>query len=1281
MDDKILSDNPVSALKSLKNLLDREKVSLLVGSGFSKNISNIFPNWSELLCDMVIEMYKPEIEHKLKMKGIDRLGIPKASKIFNQQFIIADIICREGYLDLVSQYIKRKGFRESIDAYIEEHIPIIEKSLDTDEYSLKFLHSKRASKRVPLNSLDLHKRLISLKWNNIFTTNYDNAIECAYEDQKIIFDSISEKIVKLNSQIKKNEEQISSYMTKKSTESRPDLEMHESNSSDTSSVPAFNDHLGNIDEKIDELRKANENITIEINSLTTKIDNERINVVKDSSELELQKNRNIIKLHGSIPLDREENFFGFDGDVHKRYVICKDDYQDYPQKHEAFTQLMRITLLQDSFCLIGFSGIDPNFIAWINWVRDIIEKKSYQTANNKEESLNNSFKIYLVDIGNDELTIDKELFFKNHRIVKISLASNEIREFLGTTNREGKVVLKKFLTYLSDNKNNVTEEERIKSYKSIWEELSKSVFGHAMDEEKLIENIDKLWELKAYSKVKNFDVYEQNTSTDFLRYIDRNYKYFSSHEILPFFFKLLLLSLNDSYLIFSMHVIPDQTFEKIKDNVPVPFARPLNLLHIRGTILSNPNLAFDKIFEKKLSKDNDDELMYEKALYHAFNFSFPDLLFHLNNWTPNAHYVALKASLLAQINPKDAYNLLEDFVKDLASFSSLSNQEKINTYYLLLLTRSSVRWERDDKILDEINKLKALGAKDIRNNIEILSDKINKNIDNSIRPYPRGDFDFYHDMSGNDRFLLGVQYVQYLIQSGLFLEVQNARFIDHKDWYPSFKLVFEEFPFPALYYSLQYQDGNFTKRIGQDFVNSEKLNEKLSEIYQSLYRAYISEATLEKIKDSILYFLSEIVAAIPANEWENTFLKIWDLQLREGKQFSEIAFPIHSFVKKSLSYLATNKTIAHIIKSILNNRHKSELAINYLYILSSRKIIKHSEKYLIRTSIKLQIEEMIEEIPTHFIRSMYLLGNLEPIINFKQKTKIKEYLENTDLGKFDSYNIWYVVLIFAQNNVRIINNLKTAILKSKYLFASGVRFDKDGRMSATNEHFIQLRNFTKNKSLSDGIKWSREETLSLYNTLRRELSKIEKWGNRNKILLNFKDLLDEMRIFLLKEEHALKRLTDYEKITEKIDRLLSIEKGEGSLLQRLMDDTEEYYFHALEELTRYLFENSKVSPFENCIELVLSKILSISDPNLLFTLKKVAIWVRELKDEDCLKQYSEKLLLILERYKLHDFNNSYKPAYFLHLSTIAFVLSYWGIKNKVVDFWIEQGRNSRYNIM
>lgn len=82
----------------------------------------------------------------------------------------------------------------------------------------------------------------------------------------------------------------------------------------------------------------------------------------------------IVKLHGSFPSERP-------------FIITEEDYRRYPDDYAPFVNTVQQALLENTFCLIGFSGDDPNFLQWIGWIRDNLGKDKTQ-------------KIYLVGVFN-----------------------------------------------------------------------------------------------------------------------------------------------------------------------------------------------------------------------------------------------------------------------------------------------------------------------------------------------------------------------------------------------------------------------------------------------------------------------------------------------------------------------------------------------------------------------------------------------------------------------------------------------------------------------------------------------------------------------------------------------------------------------------------------------------------------------------------------------------------------------------------------------------------------
>lgn len=80
----------------------------------------------------------------------------------------------------------------------------------------------------------------------------------------------------------------------------------------------------------------------------------------------------VMKLHGSFPSERP-------------FIITEEDYRCYPHDYAPFVNTVQQALLENTFCLIGFSGDDPNFLQWIGWIRDNLGKDKTQ-------------KIYLVGV-------------------------------------------------------------------------------------------------------------------------------------------------------------------------------------------------------------------------------------------------------------------------------------------------------------------------------------------------------------------------------------------------------------------------------------------------------------------------------------------------------------------------------------------------------------------------------------------------------------------------------------------------------------------------------------------------------------------------------------------------------------------------------------------------------------------------------------------------------------------------------------------------------------------
>ncbi|MBI4752633.1 MAG: SIR2 family protein [Acidobacteria bacterium] len=143
----------------------------------------------------------------------------------------------------------------------------------------------------------------------------------------------------------------------------------------------------------------------------------RYDVVYTSADLPGSLKPRIVKLHGSLPSTRP-------------FILTEEDFRTYPTKFAPFVNTVQQSMMENTFCLIGFSGADPNFQHWSGWVRDHLGK--------------NSLKIYLCGFFEGSTSQRRALESKNIIPIDLSPMVNK-----GTPNRHA-AALKWFLEYLKD---------------------------------------------------------------------------------------------------------------------------------------------------------------------------------------------------------------------------------------------------------------------------------------------------------------------------------------------------------------------------------------------------------------------------------------------------------------------------------------------------------------------------------------------------------------------------------------------------------------------------------------------------------------------------------------------------------------------------------------------------------------------------------------------------------------------------------------------------------------
>jgi hypothetical protein len=137
-------------------------------------------------------------------------------------------------------------------------------------------------------------------------------------------------------------------------------------------------------------------------------------------DLAFKESPRIIKLHGSMP-----NSYPL--------IITEDHFRKYSSNYPAFVNTVQQIMIENSLVMVGFSGDDPNFLAWSGWVRD-----------NLGEDRKN---IYLVGVL--KLTKTQRRILESRRIYPIDYAEY-VQNSAGENHHEK--AISHFFNYLANHK-------------------------------------------------------------------------------------------------------------------------------------------------------------------------------------------------------------------------------------------------------------------------------------------------------------------------------------------------------------------------------------------------------------------------------------------------------------------------------------------------------------------------------------------------------------------------------------------------------------------------------------------------------------------------------------------------------------------------------------------------------------------------------------------------------------------------------------------------------------
>ncbi len=1189
-----MDTNPI---KIKENILDELKryykeglVSALIGAGFSKNVSDSFLGWGELLHDMFGEVYAIEFKryydnYLQQFRGVST-GLKTEDKIKDE--FIAEKIQNDDFLELVSKYIKKKGFRESVEVYIENRTPYAAFNV---EKKIVLKIGDKEKEPVFETKFSAHKELLLLdKLQNIYTTNYENLIEFTEE-----------------------------LMDDGELTHLPDL-------------------------------------VINGNELSDKI------------------GRSVIKIHGNLRQKSDERIV-FDGDNKLQYIISKEDYDTYKDKHEAFTSLMRIAMLQGRFMLLGFSGTDSNYKGWVTWMSDILDRR-----------IDNVSKIYLIDVSGKETPSDLQLYYDHHYTKVINLIDKERLLAIGFEDKEAvsilqkqkdekldndikRTVLTKFLRFLRTGFSEESEEFVNVGGQSIQELIDKeNENGNSNDyaiETKPLEttlinakqtsyDYRKLWG-EASSKIDDIDFVD-----DIVKRIqdakpqNRFPKIVSNQESVTFeIMRKSKLNDKDAFLfalaVDELGLNPHYYSQVVQDYEELNKLPLWNLMIIKESTFNG---------DETILQEGGDEYVYENIQRNLFHLDFDKANDLIENWSPSNDFVMQKAMRLATIN--------EHRDESKALLSNYIEQEKNNVrqmYAMQIANYISGQYPRPYN-MDEFFKF---GIDGIGDNLNYMVQQLRGNVE---KPNARGYIGTTMNLGGgNPNYEKSLRILRFISDSGIYVNYGFTYMFDIASWYLVFQNLYKEFPYPCFFYSIQYNDNSVLTRIGQDFAYSPELSDFNKDILTRSLNAMGHESMPVDLVGGLLRVTGPIYMSVDEEEWFELFKENVFDKLINNYDKLDISAPLIKNVGNALVSLKKHENIVYVLSALLshyreNHRLTDILIRDNLHIKYIKDMPYEIENILIA---------LIGDYPNNDITELMYVLDKEGQLAEEIKCQFIKRVSEIDLDELpQELALSLYLCLLCKNEPETLKKAKTKLL-SHNIWHCGVMENGKG-WSAPN--YLRLN------VLQEEIEWTDDEFKCICENLKSNIQSFNETDDllvKNTFAMNIQTqyLSDVLRFVDGQNEERKEYLIG---IRQKTERLLQNRVSYKNLIEGMMSEQSFDVAGVMEDVMRGI-DAQGLSAYLNEFNFILDKAIIGEGTTINRTLEIICRIVDNHPKETVELQLCSKLHILLSIYKdrwtqLQEF----KPVWsFNHLYKIAkFIKEKDRDDSETINYWLSDSFVQRF---
>lgn len=648
-----------------------------------------------------------------------------------------------------------------------------------------------------------------------------------------------------------------------------------------------------------------------------------------------------------------------------------------------------------------------------------------------------------------------------------------------------------------------------------------------------------------------------------------------------------------------------------------------------------------------LSETEDSWVSYEHIQRSLFHLDFSKSKELINQWDAKDYWIQNKAMRMAVYEDqlKDAQNLLDKAIK-----KEKNPSEKL--YEIILANFISYRWPQPYST-DEFWKYGLNGQGDMLNfMLAELSKKKEK-------PKRRGWIGTTWNLGNNNGdYEKSLRILQFIIDSGIYVSIPGTYIFDVANWYIVFKNLYEHFPYPCFFYSIQYNDKDVQRRIGEDFAYSEELQEFNKDIIIKSLDAVENEDTPISFKNGILNVTATMYIAVDESIWfekfKETVFKQFLQELSNAKDSTELV----SNVKFALGSIKNSDNISWAFQQLMsryavNENIVSDIIVNNLMIN--------------RIQDKQPIDSILIFPNVVSIDSLDLLDTLNSE-GFLSKSCLQSICDRICNANIEDIPHNRVALFQVFNLVR---NCKEAIDRVKQCFLSmdiwhcGVLHNSE--FGWTEPQYIRLN------LLNDKIAWTNDEFAIIKDNLVKNVSLYSKASqaiHKESFMKNIQvRYLSDMMQFIdgLKGERY-QMLLDTQK---EIEALLLERTQYADNIDLMMSDQSADVDNALRNIYEGIVNNG-IEQYRDDVDFLISRAIMKTPVALTRNLRYIRFIVEKHCEEMMVLGYTQKLNKLLSVYKDSDSWTLLDLRYaFNYLYYIAQTLKQNGESNDAIDFWIE----------